>query len=163
MGGGGACTFVYSSKIFNLKCIKLKYILNFNMYSIEGTSTLILCGPCLQALWFLFIQRSGKYTIFSLCTFATVGCTVLYSTVPEFIDPVFAKTSPKRSSSITENERFGLVFAKTGSINSGTVQSIRSKPISPQPSIPLNDWSYFADPIRIRGFNDQKLQYNLRI
>jgi hypothetical protein len=63
----------------------------------------------------------------------------------------------------TENERFGLVFAKTGSINSGTVQSIRSKPISPQPSIPLNDWSYFADPIRIRGFNDQKLQYNLRI
>jgi hypothetical protein len=39
--------------------------------------------------------------------------------VPEFIDPVFAKTSPKRSFSMTENERFGLVFAKTGSINSG--------------------------------------------
>ncbi len=31
--------------------------------------------------------------------------------VPEIIDPVFA----------TENERFGLVFANTGSINSGTV------------------------------------------
>jgi hypothetical protein len=28
--------------------------------------------------------------------------------VPEFIDPVFAKTSPKRSFSITKNERFGL-------------------------------------------------------
>ncbi len=53
--------------------------------------------------------------------------------MPEFIDPVFAKTSPKCSFSIIdngpfrlvfaktiENERFGLVFAKTGSINSGT-------------------------------------------
>jgi hypothetical protein len=38
--------------------------------------------------------------------------------VPEFIDPVFAKTSPKRWFSMTENERFGL--AKTGSRNSGT-------------------------------------------
>jgi hypothetical protein len=45
-----------------------------------------------------------------------------YCTVPEFIDPVFAKTSPERSFSMTENERFGLVFAKTGSINSGTVR-----------------------------------------
>ncbi len=40
--------------------------------------------------------------------------------MPEFIDPEFTKTSPKRSFSISENERFGLVFAKTGSINSGT-------------------------------------------
>jgi hypothetical protein len=40
--------------------------------------------------------------------------------VPEFIDPVFAKTSPKRSFSVIENERFGLVFAKTESRNSGT-------------------------------------------
>jgi hypothetical protein len=39
--------------------------------------------------------------------------------VPEFIDPVFAKTSSKRSFSIIENERFGLVVAQTGSINSG--------------------------------------------
>jgi hypothetical protein len=44
----------------------------------------------------------------------------LPSPVPEFIDPVLAKTSPKRSFSMTENERFGLAFAKTGSINSGT-------------------------------------------
>jgi hypothetical protein len=46
------------------------------------------------------------------------------TTVPEFINPVFAKTSPKRSHSIIENERFRLVFArkkKTGSLNSGTV------------------------------------------
>ncbi len=40
--------------------------------------------------------------------------------MPEFIDPAFAKTSPKRSFSMTENERFGLVFTKTGFINSGT-------------------------------------------
>jgi hypothetical protein len=33
--------------------------------------------------------------------------------VPEIIDPVFAKTSPKRWFSMTENERFGLVFTKT--------------------------------------------------
>ncbi len=44
--------------------------------------------------------------------------------VPEFIDPVFAKTSPKRSFSVIENERFGLVFAKTGSIISGTGERI---------------------------------------
>ncbi len=42
------------------------------------------------------------------------------TTVPEFIDPVFAKTSPKRSFWVIENEGFGLVFAKTGSTNSGT-------------------------------------------
>jgi hypothetical protein len=40
--------------------------------------------------------------------------------VPEFIDRVFGKTSPIRSFCMTENERFGLVFPKTGSINSGT-------------------------------------------
>jgi hypothetical protein len=40
--------------------------------------------------------------------------------MPEFIDPVFAKTSPKRSFSLVEIERFGLVFMKTGSINLGT-------------------------------------------
>ena len=50
--------------------------------------------------------------------FERIDCTV-----PEFIDPVFAKTSPKRSFSVIEYERFGLVFAKSGSINSGTVVS----------------------------------------
>ncbi len=39
--------------------------------------------------------------------------------MPEFIDLLFLKTSPKRSFLVIENERFGLVFAKTGSINSG--------------------------------------------
>jgi hypothetical protein len=44
----------------------------------------------------------------------------LRHTVPEFIDPVFAKTSQNARFLLSENERFGLVFVKTGSINSGT-------------------------------------------
>ncbi len=39
--------------------------------------------------------------------------------VPEFIDPVFTKTSPKRSFSLNRKRAFWLVFAKTGSIISG--------------------------------------------
>jgi hypothetical protein len=46
--------------------------------------------------------------------------------VPEFIDPVFAKTGLKRSFSVIENERFGLVFANTGS-DSGTDMIILRK------------------------------------
>jgi hypothetical protein len=38
---------------------------------------------------------------------------ILRQSVPEILDPVFAKTSPKRSFSMTEYERFGLVFTKT--------------------------------------------------
>ncbi len=41
--------------------------------------------------------------------------------MPEIIDPVFAKTSQNARFLLGENERFGLVFVKTGSINSGTV------------------------------------------
>ncbi len=41
--------------------------------------------------------------------------------MPEFIDPVFTKTSPKRSFSLNRKRAFWLVFAKTGSIISGTV------------------------------------------
>jgi hypothetical protein len=33
------------------------------------------------------------------------------SPVPEFTDPVFAQKSPKRSFSMSKNERSGLVFA----------------------------------------------------
>jgi hypothetical protein len=40
--------------------------------------------------------------------------------VPEIIDPVFAKTSQNARFLLSENERFGLVFVITGSINSGT-------------------------------------------
>jgi hypothetical protein len=44
----------------------------------------------------------------------------MYTSVPEIIDPVFAKTSQNARFLLSENERFGLVFVKTGSINSGT-------------------------------------------
>ncbi len=47
-----------------------------------------------------------------------MGCPV-----PEFIDPVFTKTSPKRSFSLNRKRAFWLVFAKTGSIISGTGMS----------------------------------------
>jgi hypothetical protein len=43
-----------------------------------------------------------------------------YLPVPEFIDPVFTKTSPIRSFSLNRKRVFWLVFAKTGSIISGT-------------------------------------------
>jgi hypothetical protein len=52
------------------------------------------------------------------------SCLCSSSTVPEIIDPVFAKTSQNARFLLSENERFGLVFVKTGSINSGTVQYI---------------------------------------
>ncbi len=42
------------------------------------------------------------------------------SSVPEIIDPVFAKTSQNARFLLIENNRFGLVFVKTGSINSVT-------------------------------------------
>jgi hypothetical protein len=45
---------------------------------------------------------------------------LLRNPVPEIIDPVFAKTSQNARFLLSENERFGLVFVKTGSINSGT-------------------------------------------
>ncbi len=47
--------------------------------------------------------------------------------MPEFIDPVFAKTSPNRSFSMTENERFELVFAENGSINKFVKQSMGAR------------------------------------
>ncbi len=40
--------------------------------------------------------------------------------MPKIIDPVFAKTSQNARFLLSENERFGLVFVKTGSINSDT-------------------------------------------
>jgi hypothetical protein len=47
--------------------------------------------------------------------------TALPFSMPEFIDPVFTKTSPKRSFSLNRKRAFWLVFAKTGSIISGTI------------------------------------------
>ncbi len=54
-----------------------------------------------------------------------VGLTI-NAPVPEIIDPVFAKTSQNARFLLGENERFGLVFVKTGSINSGTIYTAPS-------------------------------------
>jgi hypothetical protein len=57
-------------------------------------------------------QISNEFILFTVLP-------LIYITVPEFIDPVSAQTSPKLTISMTENERFGLLLAKTGSKNSG--------------------------------------------
>ncbi len=49
--------------------------------------------------------------------------------VPEFTDPVFTKTSPKRWFSLNRKRAFWLVFAKTGTIISGTALKIMPKVI----------------------------------
>ncbi len=53
--------------------------------------------------------------------------------VPEIIDPVFVKTSQNARFLLSENERFGLVFVKTGSINSGTGENIIQVCSDPDP------------------------------
>ncbi len=54
------------------------------------------------------------------CLKAVLQILCFGSPVPEFIDPVFTKTSQKRSFSLNRKRAFQLVFAKTGSIISGT-------------------------------------------
>ncbi len=67
-------------------------------------------NPPSPRIWAQIRGRLGqpRKTI-SLC----VPCDRIYS-------PSFLENKPKPPVSISENERFGLVFAKTGSINSGT-------------------------------------------
>ncbi len=48
------------------------------------------------------------------------------ASVPEIIVTVFAKTSPKRSFSITEYERFGRVFTKTRVYKFGHIKALNS-------------------------------------
>ncbi len=61
-------------------------------------------APCLT----LVLQDNCMYS------YMYIKCiTVTKAAVPEIIDTVFAKTSPKRSYSMTEYERFGFVFTKT--------------------------------------------------
>ncbi len=55
--------------------------------------------------------------------------------MPEIIDPVI------RSFCMTENERFGLVFVKTGSINSGTGVWIPIIPIRRPSQLNRRDYS----------------------
>ncbi len=82
------------------------------------------CSSCSTEVFFMLSKRNKVERPNFVATTAEKFCqelATLSTPVTEFKDPVFAKTSPKRSSSVIENERFGLVFAKIGSINSDTV------------------------------------------
>jgi hypothetical protein len=59
----------------------------------------MFCFPCL-------VKQKYIKKATSLTAIVGISCSPL----PKFIDPVFAKTSSKRSFSILENERVGLVF-----------------------------------------------------
>ncbi len=71
---------------------------------------------------------------------------MLGSLVPEIIDPVFVKASPIRSFSMTENERFELVFTKTGSLNSGTGSLVTQRYGSEDPHPQPDPYQNVTDP-----------------
>jgi hypothetical protein len=75
---------------------------------IRGTGQSSQATGGLRVLYSKFVPPSLKPELLSL------NLSVRPSTVPEIINPVFTKTSPKRSFCMTENERFGLVFVNTG-------------------------------------------------
>jgi hypothetical protein len=78
------------------------------------------------------------------------------NTVPEFIDPVFTKTSPKRSFSLNRKRAFWLVFAKTESIISGTALEYSTRVVQEGDrrckKSTLNDLAYLT-PLRIPLMN----------
>jgi hypothetical protein len=79
--------------------------------------------------------------------------------VPEIINPVFTKTSPKRSFCMTKNERFGLIFTKTGSIISGTDEASlnKNKVLSKSKKIPLQYASgtgNYREKLLVRNFKN---------
>jgi hypothetical protein len=126
-----------------LHCVIISYIkfaivknLNINLYIHQGFISTI-CNGCVGDdihktdiydvdiswkihMWNrfheIFHETNIKTLVFSLHK-------IVPDPVPEIIDPVFAKTSQNARFLLSENERFGLVFVKTGSINSGTAGS----------------------------------------
>ncbi len=71
-------------------------------------------------------------------------CLIFYEPSALIYKPSFAKTNPKRSFSVIENERFGLVFAKTGSIISGkgSIPSLAESIRSGLPSLDVGCYSF---------------------
>ncbi len=69
-----------------------------------------------------FRENMGKPLVFN--PIRTQRSRLKLVLVPEIIDPVFAKTSQNARFLLSENERFGHVFVKTGSINSGDLQVV---------------------------------------
>jgi hypothetical protein len=123
------CTGIFSQKyIAKLKVSQFygepflqNYFHNFRLFSQSVLQQKFFFEPYL-------LQRRGikNFTIFvfdrEYFFVRMAGKNIPYLLpVPEFIDQVFTKRSPKRSFSVIQNERFGLVFANTGSIISATV------------------------------------------
>jgi hypothetical protein len=73
-----------------------------------------------ESCFYAYILNIYLYTYFGHNFPKRRRYSVLFIPVPEIIDPVFAKTSQNARFLLSENERFGLVFVKSGSINSGT-------------------------------------------
>jgi hypothetical protein len=65
---------------------------------------------------YIFLVKSQAIISLSNVSYVIVQSSFYRAPVPEIIDPVFAKTSQNARFLLSENERFGLVFVKTGSI-----------------------------------------------
>ncbi len=88
-------------------CTYFYFVLSLLVYSVIWTVSRVLIRFFSYKLEFSQILIKARIKLL-FYTHNTVQCTV-----PEIIDTVFAKTSPKRLFSMTEYERFGLVFTKT--------------------------------------------------
>jgi len=72
-------------------------------------------------------SQSGTWTLITATGWWRMRWWGWWRPMPEFIDPVFTKTSPKRSFSLNRKWAFWLVFVKTGSIISRTRVTARGR------------------------------------
>jgi hypothetical protein len=91
---------------------------------VSDTSDDIVCSSCASSSTphTLVGYQTLLTTLPAVLTYLLLWRTLL-TPVPKIIDPFFAKTSQNARFLLSENERFGLVFVKTGSMNSGTVKN----------------------------------------
>ncbi len=116
-------TYMYTTFLDTLLIIKfsLFWLFRFSLFvSKEKRCMKSALGRCLVSTSGLLVVLRAGNLIQETEGENTPKNPVQKSPVPEIIDPVFAKTSQNARFLLSENERFGLVFVKTGSINSGT-------------------------------------------
>ena len=121
-------------------------LISFNLTSASQKVTCVQLSDCVYISYCLFNKKAKYFLIDIILTpkKSNIGfcrkilLTILFGTEKEdtaqlhllyiLCQKLYTQFSrkqaqmPKRSFSMTENERFGLVFANTGSINSATVQ-----------------------------------------